>query len=56
MNVIYEKLRIGIDEVLLDIQGAAYRFSGGKIGYQIEIPLEDLQKVIELQTADVVKE
>ena len=31
-------------------------FSGGKIGYQIEIPLEDLQKVIELQTADVVKE
>jgi uncharacterized protein (DUF111 family) len=31
-------------------------FSGGKIGYQIEIPLEDLQKVIELETADVVKE
>lgn len=31
-------------------------FSGGKIGYQIEIPLEDLQKVIELQIADAVKE
>ena len=31
-------------------------FSGGKIGYQIEIPLEDLQKVIELQTIDLVKD
>ena len=31
-------------------------FSGGKIGYQIELPLEDLQQVIELATADVVKE
>ena len=31
-------------------------FSGGKIGYQIEPPLSDLEKVITLQTADVVKE
>ena len=31
-------------------------FSGGKIGYQIELPLSDLEKVIALQTADVVKE
>ena len=31
-------------------------FSGGKIGYQIELPLSDLEKVITLQTADVVKE
>lgn len=31
-------------------------FSGGKIGYQIELPLESLQQVIPLQTADVVKE
>ena len=31
-------------------------FSGGKIGYQIELPLTDLEKVIELTTADVVKE
>ena len=31
-------------------------FSGGKIGYQIELPLPDLEKVIPLQTADVVKE
>lgn len=30
-------------------------FSGGKIGYQIELPLDDLRKVIELTTADVVK-
>ena len=31
-------------------------FSGGKIGYQIELPLSDLEKVITLQSADVVKE
>ena len=31
-------------------------FSGGRIGCQIELPLADLQKVIELQTADAVKE
>ena len=31
-------------------------FSGGKIGYQIELPLSDLEKVISLQTADVIKE
>lgn len=31
-------------------------FSGGKIGYQIELPLESLQQVIPLQMADVVKE
>ncbi|MBQ8563932.1 MAG: Cys-tRNA(Pro) deacylase [Firmicutes bacterium] len=31
-------------------------FSGGKIGYQIELSLEDLQKVIDLTTADVVKD
>jgi len=31
-------------------------FSGGKIGYQIELPLADLQQVIELATADVVKD
>ena len=31
-------------------------FSGGKIGYQIELPLSDLEKVITLQTADVVTE
>lgn len=31
-------------------------FSGGKIGYQIELSLADLQKVIDLTTADVVKD
>lgn len=31
-------------------------FSGGKIGYQIELGLENLEKAIPLQTADVVKE
>lgn len=30
-------------------------FSGGKIGYQIELGLEGLQQVIPLQTADVIK-
>lgn len=30
-------------------------FSGGKIGYQIELGLGDLQQVIPLQTADVIK-
>lgn len=32
MNIIYEKLRIGIDEALLDVKGAAYKLSGGKLG------------------------
>lgn len=31
-------------------------FSGGKTGYQIELSLADLQKVIDLTTADVVKD
>lgn len=31
-------------------------FSGGKIGYQIEISLQDLQKAIPIQLADVTKE
>ena len=31
-------------------------FSGGRIGCQMELPLEDLKKVITLETADVVKE
>lgn len=30
-------------------------FSGGKIGYQIELSLKDLKKVIDFQVADVVK-
>jgi Cys-tRNA(Pro)/Cys-tRNA(Cys) deacylase len=30
-------------------------FSGGKIGYQIELGLEDLAKAIPLETADLVK-
>lgn len=31
-------------------------FSGGKIGYQVEVSPEDLQKVIRYETADVVIE
>lgn len=30
--------------------------SGGKIGYQIELTLSDLQKVVPFETADIVKE
>ncbi|MGE4351531.1 MAG: Cys-tRNA(Pro) deacylase [Bdellovibrionales bacterium] len=30
-------------------------FSAGKIGYQIETPLADLQKAVELEMADLVK-
>lgn len=29
-------------------------FSGGKIGWQIEMSLDDLKKVIRLQTADII--
>lgn len=29
-------------------------FSAGKIGYQIELPLADLQKVIPVKTADII--
>ena len=31
-------------------------FSGGKIGYQGEVSLADLQKVIPVQTADITEE
>ena len=31
-------------------------FSGGKIGYQIELSLTDLSKAIQLSTADIIKE
>lgn len=30
-------------------------FSGGKIGYQVEVTLADLQKVIPVQTADIAE-
>ena len=29
--------------------------SGGKIGYQIELPLSSLQKVVKIETADIIK-
>ncbi|MCQ2462612.1 MAG: Cys-tRNA(Pro) deacylase [Clostridia bacterium] len=31
-------------------------FSGGKIGYQIELGLSELSKAIELNTADIIRE
>lgn len=31
-------------------------FSGGKIGYQVELSLDDLSKVIRFTTADITKE
>lgn len=31
-------------------------FSGGRIGFQIELPFADLQKAIRIQTADIIKE
>lgn len=30
-------------------------FSGGKIGFQVELSLEDLKKVINITTADIIK-
>lgn len=45
MNTIYQKLRIGIDEVLLGIQGAAHRLSGGKIGKLMFTESLDVKKV-----------
>lgn len=30
-------------------------FSGGKIGFQVEISFEDLKKVINISTADIIK-
>ena len=30
-------------------------FSGGKIGYQVELSLNDLSKVIKYSTADITK-
>lgn len=29
-------------------------FSGGKIGFQVELPLEDLKKVIKINVADII--
>lgn len=31
-------------------------FSGGKVGHQVQLQLSDLQKVIRIETADVIKE
>ena len=31
-------------------------FSGGKIGFQVEIPFEDFEKVINVNTADIIVE
>ena len=31
-------------------------FSAGKIGYQVELPLAELQKVIPVQVADLIAE
>ena len=31
-------------------------FSAGKIGYQVELPLSGLQKVIPVQVADIIVE
>ena len=31
-------------------------FSGGKIGYQVEVELKDLEKVIDCKFDDIVKE
>ena len=31
-------------------------FSGGKVGHQVQLPLASLQKVIRIETADVIKE
>ena len=31
-------------------------FSAGKIGYQVEMPLESLKKVIRIDVADIIKE
>ena len=30
-------------------------FSGGRIGFQIELPLTDLKKVIKIEAADIIK-
>lgn len=45
MNIIYEKLRIGIDEALLDVKGAAYKLSGGKLGKSMFTESLDVKKV-----------
>ena len=31
-------------------------FSGGKVGHQVQLPLTSLQKVVQIETADVIKE
>ena len=31
-------------------------FSGGRIGFQIELPFTDLEKVIRVECADIIKE
>lgn len=45
MNIIYEKLRIGIDEAVLDVKGAAYKLSGGKLGKSMFTESLDVKKV-----------
>lgn len=31
-------------------------FSGGRIGFQIELPLADLKKVVKVESADIIKD
>ena len=45
MNIIYEKLRIGFDEALLDAKGAAYTLSGGKLGKSMFTASLDVKSV-----------
>lgn len=44
---------------VIDLSAAAFDtilFSGGKIGYQVELSLDDLQKVIQAELCDIVTE
>ena len=46
-------------KVVIDISAKNFNeiiFSGGKIGYQVEVELKDLEKVINCKFDDIVKE
>ena len=46
-------------KTFIDISAISFEkicFSGGKVGHQVQMPLASLQKVIRIETANVIKE
>ena len=57
MEEYMQKYNNWINDSVIDEEAKNYEtiiFSAGKIGYQVELNLEDLKKVIKIQLSDIV--